>query len=89
MRRLDWLAGHLDLWKLGRMIANGAQSLYQLLLFMTILGLGNCRVAHALEHSSNQRKRVVSCILTMPFNKLLMYMAVIAPPLKLAGHMNR
>ena len=60
--RLGGLAWRMNFGKPGWMVANGAESLYELLLFVTILGLSNCSVAHTLEHSTNQRERIVGSV---------------------------
>ena len=85
MGGLTW---RMNFWKPGWMVANGAESLYKILLSVTILGLSNCSAAHALKHSTNQRERIVGSVLTSSSYELQMNMTVITSLLKLTFHVN-
>ena len=79
----------MNFGKLGWMVANGAESLYELLLlFITVLGFSHCNFAHALEHCTNQRERVIGSVLASSFYALLMNMTVITSLLELTCHVN-
>ena len=76
----------MNFGKPGWMVANGAESLYKLLLFVTILGLSNCNVAHTLEHSTNERERIIGSVLASSSYELLVNMTVITSLLELTCH---
>ena len=70
------------------MVTNGIESLYELPLSVTVLGLSNCSIAHTLKHSTNQREGIVGSVFTYSSYEVLMNMTVITPLLKLACHVN-
>ena len=78
----------MNFGKPGWMVANGAESLYKLLLSVTILELNNCSVAQTLEHSTNERERIIGSVLASSSYELLVNVTVITSLLKLTCHVN-
>jgi hypothetical protein len=60
------------------MIADRIERLRELLLFLPILALSHCCIMHTSQHSSDQRQRIIGCVLAAPASHLLMHVTMVA-----------